>query len=112
MLVMRKNFVAVAILFGLVAPLIFSPHPANAFVSEGQYPQEDIPGVFRGIWHGLLAPYSLIARLIVDDIVMYATPNTGWWYDAGFLIGVAGSLPVGWIAAILSGGYYFLFGEI
>lgn len=76
--------------------------PAQAFVQEGQYSQEDPAGFFAAIWHGLLAPYSLIAYWFIDDVVMYATPNIGWLYDAGFLIGVWGSLPVGWIAAIIS----------
>jgi hypothetical protein len=33
---------------------------------------------------------------------MYAVPNSGWWYDAGFLLGTWASLPVGWIAALIA----------
>ena len=44
----------------------------------------------------------LVARWFMDDVAMYAMPNTGWFYDAGFLIGVAGSIPIGWVAAIIS----------
>jgi hypothetical protein len=36
------------------------------------------------------------------DIRMYAVPNSGWWYDAGFLLGIAGSMPLGWIAALIA----------
>jgi hypothetical protein len=33
---------------------------------------------------------------------LYAVPNSGWWYDAGFLLGITASLPVGWIAALIA----------
>jgi hypothetical protein len=79
-----------------------APNMAEAFVQKYTYSEYDPPGFFSGIWHGLLAPYSLVARWFIDDGAMYAVPNTGWFYDAGFLIGVAGSIPIGWAAAILS----------
>ena len=58
------------------------------------------PTFFHGIWHGLLAPWTLLIRTFMD-IQMYAIPNAGWLYDAGFLIGILGSLPIGWLAAIV-----------
>ena len=61
----------------------------------------DAPGAFLGVWHGLLAPWTLILRLFMD-IHMYALPNSGWFYDLGFLVGVVFSLPFGWIAAIIA----------
>lgn len=78
------------------------PSTTEAFVQKYAYSKYDPPGFFSGIWHGLLAPYSLVARWFMDDGAMYAVPNTGWFYDAGFLIGLLGSIPVGWAAAILS----------
>jgi hypothetical protein len=33
---------------------------------------------------------------------MYETPNSGWFYDCGFLLGVTGSMPIGWAAAIVA----------
>ena len=59
------------------------------------------PGFLEGIWHGLLAPYTLILRFFMN-IDMYAASNTGFGYDAGFLIGIVASLPIGWIAVIIS----------
>lgn len=97
---MIKNTIAVLILV-IMATLILV-NPAGAFVQEYQYSEYDAPGLFSGIWHGLLSPWSLIARWFIDDVVMYAVPNSGWFYDFGFLLGVAGSLPIGWIVAILS----------
>ncbi|MCO5120210.1 MAG: hypothetical protein M9951_11320 [Burkholderiaceae bacterium] len=59
------------------------------------------PGFLLGIWHGLLAPWTLILRLFMD-VQMYALPNTGWFYDFGFLLGIMFSLPVGWMAALVA----------
>jgi len=70
------------------------------FAATGYSPY-DPPGFFMGIWHGLLAPWSLIARLFFD-IKMYAFPNAGWFYDFGFLIGVVFSIPLGWAAALIA----------
>lgn len=87
----------------LLLIVIFSfPGISNAFVIQSDYSSYAPAGFFLGIWHGLLAPWSLIARWFISDIGMYAINNTGWFYDGGFLIGVAGSLPIGWMAAIIS----------
>lgn len=77
------------------------PYSAHAFV-QGYKIWLDPPGFFSAIWHGLLAPWSLIARWFIEDVYMYATPNTGWFYDLGFLLGIIGSIPIGWAAAVLS----------
>lgn len=62
---------------------------------------ESTPGFFMGLWHGLIAPWTLILRAFID-MQMYAFPNGGWLYDLGFLFGVALSLPIGWIAALIA----------
>ena len=59
------------------------------------------PGFFVGVWDGLVAPWTLLLRAFID-IRMYAVPNSGWWYDAGFLLGMMGSMPLGWIAALIA----------
>lgn len=71
------------------------------FVGSTYISSYDPPGFFSGVWHGLLAPWTLIIRLFLD-IKMYAIPNSGWFYDLGFLLGVAGSIPIGWLAAIIA----------
>jgi len=66
----------------------------------------EIPGFFEGVWHGILAPYTLILRWFID-IQMYELPNTGFGYDAGFLLGLVGSIPVGWFATLVALSFYF-----
>ncbi len=49
------------------------------------------PGFFSGFWHGLIAPVALIVHLFDEAIRVYAFPNSGGWYDLGFIFGI-GSL--------------------
>lgn len=51
---------------------------------------DDPAGFFMGIWHGWIAPISLIIGLFNPDITIYETYNTGWWYDFGFYIAIIG----------------------
>lgn len=71
------------------------------FVGTTPISPYDPLGFLVGIWHGLLAPWTLIIRFFLE-IKMYAVPNSGWFYDLGFLLGVTGSLPIGWLAAIIA----------
>jgi hypothetical protein len=50
----------------------------------------DAPGFWLGLLHGAIAPFSLIASFFYD-VRMYAFPNSGWWYDFGFFLGIAGA---------------------
>lgn len=45
-------------------------------------------GFFMGVWHGWIAPVSLIVGLFKDGVRIYEPVNTGWWYDFGFYISV------------------------
>jgi hypothetical protein len=52
--------------------------------------KEKPAGFFWGIWHGWIAPISLIWHLFDPSIRIYETNNTGGWYDFGFYIAVVG----------------------
>lgn len=47
-------------------------------------------GFFTGIWHGWIAPISLIWHLFDSNIRIYEPNNTGGWYDFGFYIAIIG----------------------
>ena len=49
----------------------------------------DPPGFFSGLFHGFTILFSLIGSIFID-IRIYSFPNSGFFYDLGFLIGVAG----------------------
>jgi hypothetical protein len=47
----------------------------------------DPPGFLMGLVHGIIAPFSLIAE-VFTNVRVYAFPNSGGWYDFGFMLGV------------------------
>ncbi|HDC4804888.1 TPA: hypothetical protein O8U62_002075 [Enterobacter kobei] len=48
------------------------------------------PGFFEGLLHGFIAPFSFIGGLWDNTIAIYSVPNTGKWYDLGFIFGIGG----------------------
>ena len=54
-----------------------------------RYPSSEEPATFlHGIWHGWIAPVSLIWGIFNNSIRVYEVNNTGWWYDLGFYMAV------------------------
>ena len=49
--------------------------------------QPGAPGFWNGLLHGAVAPIAFVVSLFDDDVRMYAFPNSGRWYDFGFLLG-------------------------
>ncbi len=47
----------------------------------------DPPGFLKGLFHGFIILFSFIGSLFTDYEI-YAFPNSGGWYDFGFLLGV------------------------
>ena len=48
----------------------------------------DPPGFFSGLIHGFLIFFGFLAGLVTEYRI-YAFPNSGGWYDFGYLIGAA-----------------------
>jgi hypothetical protein len=42
-----------------------------------------------GLWHGIIAPVTLVLSFFNSDVRMYEVHNAGSEYDLGFLVGVA-----------------------
>ena len=55
---------------------------------DGTYTVSKPAGFFWGIWHGWIAPLSLIVGLFKHNIRIYESVNNGWWYNFGFYIAV------------------------
>lgn len=47
-------------------------------------------GFFLGIWHGWIAPLSLLVSIFNPFVGIYEANNTGFWYDAGFYMAIIG----------------------
>jgi hypothetical protein len=48
-----------------------------------------LAGLGQGLWHGLIAPITLVSSFFNENIQMYEVHNNGNQYNLGFLIGVA-----------------------
>ena len=77
-----------AILVFIAALLVVSV--CGCFPGTSTYSPDDRAGFFSGLWHGWIAPLSLIVHIFRPDIRIYEPYNTGWWYDFGFYIAVVG----------------------
>ena len=63
---------------------------AGCMPGDGEYTEDQPAGFFWGVWHGLIAPISLIWGLFNSEIRLYEPLNTGWAYDLGFYLAVIG----------------------
>ena len=75
------KFVCLLLLIALITTAGCAP-------GDGKHTADKPAGFFWGIWHGWLAPLSLIWHLFNPDIRLYELHNTGWWYDFGFYIAI------------------------
>ena len=48
----------------------------------------DPAGFFSGIWHGWIAPISLVVGFFKSEIRIYEIYNAGWWYDFGYYMAI------------------------
>jgi len=55
---------------------------------DGASTSNNPAGFLWGVWHGWMAPISLIIGLFNKNIRVYELVNTGWWYDLGFYMAV------------------------
>jgi len=99
---MNRNFGKI-VLLGLTALLL----TGCTFAGDSSALTAGTPGFLMGIWHGIVAPYTLIVRFFLD-IKMYAVPNGGLGYDVGFLLGIIGAIPLGWLATLISIAFFLL----
>jgi hypothetical protein len=59
---------------------------------------KDLPGLWYGLLHGFLLPFTFIGSFFTQ-VRIYNFPNSGRWYDFGYLIGAAMILGGGGSAA-------------
>lgn len=49
---------------------------------------EGTRGFFWGLFDGAVAPIAFVISLFGDEVAIYGVPNSGGWYDFGFLLGL------------------------
>jgi len=80
---MKSKYFMVALILFMTMILLTGCVPGDG-TNNAQHPA----GFFWGIWHGWVAPISLIIGIFKENIRLYETHNAGWWYDFGFYIAV------------------------
>ncbi len=75
---MKKHFVLCLMLVLLCACL------AGCVPGDGASSIAHPAGLFSGIWHGWIAPFSLVCSIFNKNIGIYEVYNTGFWYDLGY----------------------------
>ena len=80
---MKKKVISVGILLVVVMAILTGCVPG-----DGTYTYTSPAGFFWGIWHGWIAPISLVWGFFDNKIRIYETLNTGWKYDFGFYIAI------------------------
>jgi hypothetical protein len=74
----RLCFCTLTVLALVIAGCATQPKPMDA----------GLPGFFSGLLHGFLILFSFIGSLFMD-VRIYNFPNSGVWYDFGYVIGAS-----------------------
>ena len=74
----------------LVMVLLMSALFAGCTPGSGRYDANSPAGFLSGVWHGWIAPVSLVIGLFDNTTRIYEPNNTGWFYDLGYYIAIIG----------------------
>lgn len=99
---MKNTFVAslgltILVLLTSCAPSVQATTPDSTMLltAPGPNPMLNQPDALgrvaragAGLWHGIIAPITLVFSFFNDGIHMYEVHNAGSEYDLGFLLGV------------------------
>ncbi len=72
----------------LVLVVLLAVLAGGCVPGDGSYTAQEPAGLLWGIWHGWIAPVSLLLHLVDPRYRLYEVVNTGIWYDVGFYIAV------------------------
>jgi hypothetical protein len=82
---MKKRIISIIVLAVLLVLILAACAPG-----DGKATIEKPANFLWGIWHGWIAPISLIIGIFNKGIRIYESINTGWWYDFGYYIAIVG----------------------
>ncbi len=80
---MNRKYFVFSLLIVMISVILTGCMPG-----DGSYTYDNPAGFLSGIWHGWIAPISLIRSIFNPNIRIYEPINTGWWYDFGFYIAI------------------------
>lgn len=68
--------------------LVFVALLSSCLPGDGKNSAEKPANFLTGIWHGWVAPVSVIVGIFNGNIRVYEPNNSGWWYDLGFYMAI------------------------
>lgn len=83
---MKSKFRKKIVLLLLSATMIFIL--SGCIPGDGSYTVNSPAGLLSGVWHGWIAPISLILSFFDRSTRIYEVINTGFWYDFGFYMAI------------------------
>lgn len=83
---MKSKLLKKLILFILIISLLFVL--TGCMPGDEKYTEENPANFLSGIWHGWIAPISLIVSIGNNNTRIYETMNIGFWYDFGFYMAI------------------------
>jgi hypothetical protein len=78
-----KKILLITLMLVILAALLSSCAPG-----DGANTAEHPAGFFAGIWHGWIAPVTLVISLFNKNIGIYEVNNTGFWYNLGYYMAI------------------------
>ena len=79
----NKKLLLVGLMVIILLALLTSCAPG-----DGTNTAEHPAGFFSGIWHGWIAPVTLVISLFNKDIGIYEVNNVGFWYNLGYYMAI------------------------
>jgi hypothetical protein len=76
-----RHYIRIAVLFIISASIL------TACATQPTPAAYEPPGFLLGFVHGIISPFALVAELFTN-VRIYAFPNSGGWYDLGFMLGI------------------------
>ncbi len=61
---------------------------ASCAPGDGANTVDKPAGFFSGVWHGWIAPVTLVISLFNKNIGIYEVNNVGFWYNFGYYMAV------------------------
>ena len=78
-----KKILLLVLLLAMLLMMLTACAPGDG-ASSAEHPA----GFFSGVWHGWIAPVSLVISLFNKHINIYEVYNVGFWYDFGFYMAI------------------------
>ena len=79
----NKKYLLIGLMMLLLIMVLTACVPGDGAKSEA-----NPAGFFSGVWHGWIAPITLVISLFDRNINIYEVYNVGFWYNFGYYMAI------------------------